>query len=94
MFITREKVLNSFKRRLFPIESLDKFPTREPTPEAATETIAAAKATKPKAKRKISLLKLGEEFLDKIKSEEKNINKQIFKDYFLLGHIIFRKMFI
>ena len=71
-FSAREKFLNSFKSRLFPIKKLDKVPTCEPTPEAATEQEVAAeptKATKPKTKRKISSLKLHEEFLNKIKNE-------------------------
>ena len=40
------------------------------------------KATKAKTKLKISSLKLHEEFLNKIKIEEKNINEQIFREYF------------
>ena len=46
LFSGREKVLNSFKSRLFPIEKLDKIPTREPT-EPATEPAPkpATKAT-------------------------------------------------
>ena len=66
----REKVLNSFKGRLFPIKKLDKILTSEPTPkpatdpkvakepakepEVATEPTKATKATKAKAKRKVS----------------------------------------
>ena len=43
----------------------------------------ATKATKAKTKHKISLLKLHEEYLNKIKNKEKkNKNEQIFKDYF------------
>ena len=85
----RGKVLNSFKRRLFPIKFFDKIPKRQPTLEPATEAEVAAKpskatkAIKAKTKRKISSLKLREEFLNKIKNEEKNINEQIFRDYFL-----------
>ena len=42
LFSAREKVVISFKSRLFPITNLDKIPTREPTepktePEVATE---------------------------------------------------------
>ena len=33
LFGAREKGLNFFKSRLFPIKNLDKIPTREPTPE-------------------------------------------------------------
>ena len=46
LFSGREKVLNSFKSRLFPIEKLDKIPTREPA-EPVTEPAPkpATKAT-------------------------------------------------
>ena len=78
LFSAREKVLNSFKSRLFPIKNLDTFPTREPTRGTTTETKVAKepakqpiKATKAKTKRKISSLKLREELLNKIKNEEK-----------------------
>ena len=41
LFNAREKVINNFKSRLFPIRNLDKIPTREPTreltPELSTE---------------------------------------------------------
>ena len=65
LFSTREKVLNSFKSRLLPIRE----PAREP--EVATEPVKATEAIKAKSKRKISFLKLREEFLNKIKNEEK-----------------------
>ena len=48
-------------------------------PEVATEPTKAIKA---KNKCKISSLKLREEFLNKIKNEEKNINEKIIKEYF------------
>ena len=76
LFSAREKVLNSFKSRLFPIKNLDKISTREPTPkpevakEPATELEVAtepAKAAKAKIKCKIFSLKFSEEFLNKIK---------------------------
>ena len=62
---------------------MNKIPTRkpsfepcfqtasEPTPETAKDT----KATKAKTKRKISPLKLREEFLNEIKNEGKYINE-------------------
>ena len=56
-FGAREKVLNNFKSRLFPIINLGKIPTREPTPEVATEPTKAIKA---KGKRKLISLKLRE----------------------------------
>ena len=84
LFSEREKVLNTFKSRLFPIKYLDKIATREPTPEPATEpevAIESTKVTKAKTKRKMSSLKLHEEFLNKIKNEEKkNKNEQIFRE--------------
>ena len=60
LFRTREKVLNSFKSRLFPIKNLDKTPTREP----ATEPEVASEPTKAKTKHKISSLKICEEFVN------------------------------
>ena len=84
LFSAREKVLNNFKNRLFPIKNLDKIPAREPTPEVQSEQEVATepgvateptKATKAKTKCKIASLKLGEEFLNKIKNDEKKKNK-------------------
>ena len=40
------------------------------------------KPTKAKTQRKISSLKLHEEFLNKINYEDKNIIEQIFKEFF------------
>ena len=88
LFSARETVLNSFKIRLFPIKNFDKVPTREPTPEPATEpevakepttepevakeSTRATKTTTAKTKRKTSSLKLRETFLNEIKNEEKS----------------------
>ena len=85
LFSAREKVLNSFRSRLFPIKKLDKIPTQKPAtePEVAAEPTKARKATEAKTKRKISSLKLCEEFLNEIKYEGKTINEKIFRDYFL-----------
>ena len=72
----------SEESKLFPIKTLYKILTCEPTPESAAELEVATeptKATKSKTKCKISSLKLREEFLNKIRNEEKNINKQIFR---------------
>ena len=82
LFSAREKVLNSFRSRLFPIKNLDKIPTQKPAtePEIATEPTKARKATEAKTESKISSLKLCEEFLNEIKNEEKNVNEQIFRD--------------
>ena len=39
LFSAREKVLNSFKTRLFSIKNLNKIPAREPTAEPAIEPV-------------------------------------------------------
>ena len=81
MIKEREKVLNSLKSTLFLIKDLDKIPT----PESATEPEVVKelmKPTKAKTQRKISSLKLHEEFLNKINYEDKNIIEQIFKEFF------------
>ena len=61
LFSAREKVLNSFKGRLFPIKKLDKIPTSQPTteptaepkPEVATETTEATPTKHKKSKLKL-----------------------------------------
>ena len=72
MFTAREKVLNNFKSRYFPIKNLDKIPTREPTPELATE----------RTKHKKSKLKLKQEIMNEIIANKKDINDEIFWNYF------------
>ena len=42
-FSATENVLNSFKSRLFPMKNLDKYPTREPTPDTAAESTPKVK---------------------------------------------------
>ena len=58
LFSASEKVLNSFKSRLFPIKNLNNILTRELIPELATQPATklevATKATEAKDKRKIS----------------------------------------
>ena len=44
---------------------------------------------KVKIKRKKSPLELHEEFLNEIESDKKNINEQIFNNFFFLDSIIF-----
>ena len=75
---------------------MDKIPAREPTSEPTTELEVAeeaateqTKAKKAKTKRKISSLKLGENFLNEIRNEEKNINQQIFYKFFNYHHPLF-----
>ena len=43
-FSAREKVLTSFKSRLFPIKNIDKNQTREPTPEPPVKPAAESAA--------------------------------------------------
>ena len=68
----REKVLNNFKSRLFPIKKLHKIRAREPTPELATEP----------TKQKKSKLKSQQRFMNEILTDEKDINHEIFWNYF------------
>ena len=63
--------------------------TRESTPEPSAEPEVAKEpatetepATKAKTKCTISSLKLCENFLNEIKNEEKNMNCQIFDEFF------------
>ena len=66
-FIGREKVLNSFKSRLFPIRNLDKLPTLEPTLELATKP----------TEHKKSKLRLQQEFMNEIIADKKDIHDEI-----------------
>ena len=83
-----ESVLNNFKSSIFPMKSLDKLVTSEPTPGATPKPETATKlevelwTTKTKTKCRIPAGKLREEFSNKIKKEEKNTNEQIFEEYF------------
>ena len=72
LFNAREKYFNNFKSRLFPIKNLDKIPTREPTPELATEPTTQKK----------SKLKLQQEFMNEIIADEKDLNDEIFWNCF------------
>ena len=85
LFSVREKVLNKTVYFHEFLKILDKIPTREPTPEPAKEqevTTEPTKPTKAKTKHRTSSVKLRENFLIKIKNEGKNINEQIFREYF------------
>ena len=64
LFSARENVLNNLGSRLFPMKKLDKIPTRESTPEPATEP----------TKHKKSKLKLQREFMDEIMADKKYQN--------------------
>ena len=83
LFSARENVLNSFEGRLFLTKNVDKISTREPVTKAVPKQTKTTRAIKTKTKRKISPLKLLENFLNRIKNEEKDINEKIFRDYFL-----------
>ena len=56
------------------LEAKRKAPEQEPGPDLS----------KPKFECKKSSLELGEEFIDEIKNDEKNINEQLFKEYFFI----------
>ena len=68
----REKVVNNFRSRLFPIKNLDKISTHEPTPEIAPEP----------TKLKKSKLKLQQKFINEIIADKEDINDHIFWNYF------------
>ena len=68
---TREKVINNFKSRLFPIKDLDKSSSPFQPRRKQHLKQHKIKATKAKTKCKISSLKLHEEFLNKTKIELK-----------------------
>ena len=65
-------MLNSFKSRLFSIKYLEKIPTREPIPEI----------TKEPTKHKKSQLKLQQKLLNEIIASKKDINDELFWNYF------------
>ena len=91
---SQEKKFFKKKSRLFWIKKLDKIPTREPTPEKAAEPAAeqipkisteptpklATEVTSIKDKK--SKLKLQQEFMNEIIAGEKDINNEIFLNYF------------
>ena len=76
-FTAREKVLNNFKNRLFPIRDL------EPEPEPESEPKTEPKHRKSSLKSSLkSSIKSREEFLNEIVNKEKIINEEIFSNYF------------
>ena len=54
LFNTREKILDNFKSRLFPIKYLDNIPTCQPKPKPATETVVETKPAKRKKNQKLN----------------------------------------
>ena len=87
MYFLNNKILFFSARAKTPITNEDKNLTPKPTPEPGRKpTTEPAQNTKvfdtPRTKRKISLLKLRERFLNEIANEEKNINNESLKTYF------------
>ena len=80
LFSARENVLNNFKRKLFPIKNLGKIPTCESKPEVITK-LTPEIATE-KAKHKKTKLKLQQKFMNQIIDDRKNVNGEIFWNYF------------
>ena len=79
----REKVLNDFKGRTFPIKVKITEPECDLAPETAPQPAPYPKVLNtPQIKRKISPLKLREKPLNEIKNEEKSIDNQIFNENF------------
>ena len=68
LFILRRNVFNNFKSISFPIKNLDNIPTRELTPEQATES----------TKHKKSKLTSQQEYMNEIIANKKDINNKIF----------------
>ena len=81
LFSTREKVLKTFKSRLFPRKNFDKIPTPEPAAEPTPEVATEPTETTP-TKHKQSKLKLHKEFMNDIIADQKDIKNEIFLDYF------------
>ena len=81
LFSTREKVLKTFKSRLFPRKNFDKIPTPEPAAEPTPEVAIEPTETTP-TKHKQSKLKLHKEFMNDIIADQKDIKNEIFLDYF------------
>ena len=79
LFSARERFLNNFKSRLFATKNLDKIQIRALTSEVATEP----------TKNKKSKLKLQEEFMNEIITDEKDINNEIFLNYFKYQNQLF-----
>ena len=80
-FSAKEKVLCSFKSRLFPIKNLGKIPTCEQTaeskPEVATRLTPKVATEPTPIKHQESKLKLEKQFMHGIIADEKDINNEI-----------------
>ena len=70
----REKILNNFKIKTFPIISLDKIPqpTSDLTPKPTPEPMVFDTPKSTKEPTKIPLFKLGKIFMNKTESNDKN----------------------
>ena len=75
----REKVLNSFKSNVFPIEDSTPDPTTD-TPVFYTPKQTKAWSRIPK--NEISLIKLNQKFVNEIRNDEENMISEIFREYF------------
>ena len=92
LFSAREKALNSFENKLFPIKNLGKISTRqpvaEPTPEVKTELIPKQPTETTPTKHKKSKLKLQQEFMNKIIAAEKDVNNTPFINHFNYQNVL------
>ena len=85
---------------MFPVKSPDKNSPPEPAPEPAPKprpkpaVFRTLKTTKAKIKRKVSPVKLREEFLNEIANEEKTISDELFKTYFGYHNASFLKKYL
>lgn len=72
---SRLTFLYKCKNKTFSIKYLDKRPTPEPTPNPAVQTKAKTKISK----QKIPPIKINENFENKIRHDDENINKELFE---------------
>ena len=63
------------------MKTLDKYPTREPTPDTAAEPIPKVKTEPTPTKHKKSKLKLQQEFKNEIINDEKNTTNEMLSNY-------------
>ena len=77
----REKVRN-FKSKLFPRKSQIKTSKHKPKPDATLKLAPEPEPQPAKCICRICSSKLYKQFLNEIKNEEKNVNEQMFREYF------------
>ena len=78
----KEKVLNGFKSKIFPIRNLDKIPTTEPAPEQESKTIVFATPKPTRKQTRKSSSKLYGDFWDKYANDETNIHTEIVQHFY------------